>query len=77
MDSDTTAGPLPESQVTLSESEVTLYLAMVRLHFDTSSPFFGNIAMDELMDRPLSQQKQVYDAMPVDLRLMVEAQHTQ
>jgi hypothetical protein len=58
----------------LTAEQIEEHLITIRMHLDPDSPFQGMINFnDGLMALPIPQQQQIYDAMPDDLRTMVEA----
>jgi len=59
----------------LSSEQIEDHLITLRMHVDPASPFQGKIDFsDGLMSLPVPQQQQVYDAMPDDLRAMVDCE---
>ena len=67
--------PDNEGPVLLTTEEVEQHLTILRLNYDMGSPFFGIVRIEDLMAMPPQHQQQVYEAMPDDLRKMVEAQN--
>jgi len=58
----------------LTDEQVKEHHATLRVACDPKSPFYGMINFsDGLLSLPIHQQQQIYDAMPDDLRKMVEA----
>ena len=57
----------------LTEDEIAEHHATLRIACDPDSPFHGMIDFSGgLLALPVSQQHQIYNAMPDDLRNMVE-----
>jgi len=58
----------------LTTEQIAEHHATLRIACDPSSPFYGMISFeDSLLSLPIPQQHQIYNAMPDDLRKMVEA----
>lgn len=68
----------PETQhegevVPISDEDVQMHVATLRMHFDDCSPFKGLVDFTNgLLDQPIAHQNQIYDALPDELREKLE-----
>jgi len=59
----------------LTDEQVNEHLTTLRVACDPRSPFHGMVNFKSeggLLSLPIPQQQQIFDAMPKDLRAMVE-----
>jgi hypothetical protein len=60
----------------LTQEQIAEHHSVLRIACDPNSPFYGMVDFGEeggLLSLPIPQQHQIYNAMPPDLRAMVEA----
>ena len=58
----------------LTNDQVSAYHETIRGALDPKSPFRGKVDFADLMAMPIPVQQQIYDAMPDDLRRLVESE---
>ena len=58
----------------LTDDQVSAYHETIRSALEPKSPFRGKVDFADLMAMPATVQQQIYDAMPEDLRKLVDGE---